>query len=74
MGVDFMIKKMESFKKREYQFFYHIVSGGYNTGHNASFMMSRPNGNLDYVLLVIKSRAKYFINEKEYKCQVQQLF
>lgn len=30
-------------------------------------MMSRPNGNLDYVLLVIKSRAKYFINEKEYK-------
>lgn len=62
-----MIKKMESFKKGEYQFFYHIVSGGYNTGHNASFMMSRPNGNLDYVLLVIKSRAKYFINEKEYK-------
>lgn len=36
-----MIKKMEIFKKREHQFFYDVVLGGYNTGLHYSHGLAR---------------------------------
>lgn len=39
---------------------------GYNHRHDADFSISRPNGSGDYLLLLLKSPARFILGHKEY--------
>ena len=42
---------------------YTILNGGYNTKHPKTFIMSRPKGLSNYVLLIIKAPCRFTIGE-----------
>ncbi len=45
---------------------YKILRGGCNTRHPASFIMNRPDGVDNYVLLIIKTKASFTIDGKHF--------
>lgn len=42
-----------------------IVNSGYDYRHSADFKIARPNGSGDYMLLVLRSPARFWLNGKE---------
>ena len=45
---------------------FEILRGGCNTRHPSSFYTNRPNGNSNWLLLLIKTPCNFILNEKEY--------
>lgn len=48
---------------------YTVSGGGYNTLHSSSFMMFRPFGLADYLLLITKSRTKYTLGNNHFTAE-----
>ncbi len=45
---------------------YHIIRGGCETKHSSSFVMSRPKGVPNYLILIIHTNAQFQIADKQY--------
>lgn len=43
-----------------------ISNGGYNAKHSSSFIMSRPNGIRDYLLIIVKTHAHFNIGNTDF--------
>lgn len=43
-----------------------ILRGGFASRHDPSFIMSSPNGQTNHVILLLRSKAEYWIGEKHY--------
>jgi AraC-like DNA-binding protein len=43
-----------------------ISNGGCNMRHSSSFFMYRPDGIIDYLLIIVKSRAHFTVGNKEF--------